>query len=431
MTGEPRLQGTEPVAPELPARLPLPTPPAEVGRPRARTTGRAGWHRRAGLLPVAYLAALVAIGFTHPFLPGWRWLAIHLLLLGAAGNAIVVWSAHFAAAVLRVPAPAHRRGEAARLVLLNIGVAAVLTGGGGDRPWLGVAGAAAVFAAIAAHLFRLATWARAALPARFAITVRYYLSAAAALLVGIPVGVWMLVVDDAGRPRLLLFHAHVNLLGWIVLTILGTLPTLWPTVLRTRMDDGAVAAARTALPLALAGLALSATGLLTWWPTVTVAGLAVFAAAIVITAVPAVRAARRRPPASFAAWSIAAAAGWLLVALGVDAYAVLVSPGAPEAAGRFGDVLTPLLVGSVAQILLGALSYLLPMALGGGPAAVRRRTALLERHAAQRVAMANAALLVFLLPVGAYVRITTSLLLLAALLQFLWPTVRVLLSARR
>ena len=84
--------------------------------------GRAGWHRRTGVLPLAYLVALVAVALVHPFLPAWRWLAIHLLLLGAATNAIMVWSAHFTTAVLRCPAPAHRRGEAIRLTVLNVGI---------------------------------------------------------------------------------------------------------------------------------------------------------------------------------------------------------------------------------------------------------------------------------------------------------------------
>jgi nitrite reductase (NO-forming) len=37
---------------------------------------------------------------------GRAWLALHLVLLGGLTNAIVVWSEHFAAALLRVPAPA-------------------------------------------------------------------------------------------------------------------------------------------------------------------------------------------------------------------------------------------------------------------------------------------------------------------------------------
>jgi nitrite reductase (NO-forming) len=64
-------------------------------------TGRARRHRRAGAVPLAYLAGVVVVGFAHPYLPQWRWLPVHLPLLGAATNPIVVWSNHFAAAVLR------------------------------------------------------------------------------------------------------------------------------------------------------------------------------------------------------------------------------------------------------------------------------------------------------------------------------------------
>lgn len=397
----------------------------------SQSTGRASWHRRTGMLPLGYLAGIVVLGFVHPFLPSWRWLAIHLLLLGAVSNAILLWSAHFTAAVLRSPGPANRRGEITRLALLNLGVLGVLAAGIGDLAWVGVAGAAAVFVAVAAHLGWLARRLRAALPSRFAITVHYYLAATISLLLGVPVGAWMLVAQDAARPRLLLFHSHVNLFGWVVLTVLGTLVTLWPTVLRTRMADDAVPAARQALPVAVSGLALLGVGTLAWWPAVATGGLGLFAVAVLITARPAVSTVRRKPPASFATWSIAAGGGWLLVALAVDAWALLSAPDPGTAEARFDAVLVPLLVGFVAQVLLGALAYLLPVALGGGPALVRQHTAALDRHWPQRVAMANAALVIFILPAPSYVRITTSLLVLAALVQFLIPAVRVLLTTRR
>jgi nitrite reductase (NO-forming) len=385
---------------------------------------------------MGYLAAIVAVGFARPVVPQSRWLLIHLLLLGAATNAIVVWGAHFASAVLHAPAPAGRRGEATRLATLNAGIIAVLVGGamGLDRPglaWIGVAGAAAVFAAIAAHLWVLARWLRRALPARFTVTVHYYLAATVALLAGIPAGAWMLVIDDDQRPRLLLFHAHVNLLGWVTLTVLGTLLTLWPTVLRTRMVPGAVRAARRALPLCLAGLVLLAVGALAWWPPVAVAGLACFAVAIGVTAWPGIATARQRLPESFAAWSIAASMGWLVAALVWDAVVLLRVDGAGAAADGFDAILLPLGVGFVAQVLLGALAHLLPMALGGGPQRVRENLVRLGAHGIQRVVMANLALVAYLLPVPPYVRIATAVLVLAALLQFLIPAVRLLIPAVR
>jgi nitrite reductase (NO-forming) len=387
-------------------------------------TGRSGWHRRVALLPLAYLAGIVAVGLAHPVLPQWRWLVIHLLLLGAVTNAIVIWSAHFTAAILRVPA--NRRGEALRLATLNLGVLAVVAGG----TWVGVAGAGFVFAAICAHLVWLRARLRAALPARFTVTVRYYVAAAVALLVGIPVGALMLVVDDATRPRLVLFHAHVNLLGWVTLTVLGTVLTLWPTILRTRIADGTVTAARTALPAAVAALALLAVGVLAWWPVLAVGGLALYAVATALVLRPAVRVARQKPPASFAAWSIAAAGGWLLVCLALDAANLATAVDPAQAADRFSIILVPLLAGFAAQTLLGALAYLLPMALGGGPTRVRAATDLLQRHGPQRVVTANAALAVFLLPAPPYVRITTSVLVLVALVQFLVPAARLVLLRR-
>lgn len=405
-----------------------PQAPGGAGRPRLR---RATWHRRTGLIPVAYLAALAAATFGHAFLPGGPWLLIHLTFLGAITNAIVVWGAHFTAAILRTPAPATRRAEATRLAVLNAGVLAVLASGSIGPPWLGVAGAAAVFAAITAHLTALASRLRRALPARFAVTVHYYLAAGLALLAGIPAGAWMLVVDDAARPRVLLFHAHINLLGFVTLTVLGTLLTLWPAVLRTRMVEGAAAAARRALPLCLAGLAALAVGTLAWWPAVAAAGLALFAAAVVVLALPAVATARQRPPASFATWSIAAAAGWLLVALGMDAVSLLTADGPATAADRFSGILVPLGGGFAAQTLLGALAYLLPMVLGGGPLPVRDRTAQLDAHWPQRITMTNLALAVYLLPVPTYVRVAVSVLFLVALIQFLVPALSILLSRTR
>ena len=306
---------------------------------------RAGWHRRTGVLPLGYLAMIVVIGLVHPFVPQSRWLLIHLLLLGAVTNAILLWSTHFAAAILRTTTGG-RRGEAARLVVLNAGVLAVLTGGSAGPAWVGVAGAAAVFAAVIAHLWALAAQVRRALPARFAVTVHYYLAGGVALLTGIPAGAWMLMIDADQRPRLLLFHAHVNLLGWVTLTVLGTVLTLWPTVLRTRMIEGAGRAAARALPLCLTGLAFLGVGTLAWWPPVAVAGLACVAAAVIVVAVPAVGTARQRPPASFTTWSIAAGMGWLLIALAWDAAAMLTAHSAAAAADRFDAVVVPFGVGS-------------------------------------------------------------------------------------
>lgn len=57
---------------------------------------------------LAYLAAGGVVLALGQRIPGGGWLALHLVLLGAATNAIVVWSEYFAAALLRAP-PASER----------------------------------------------------------------------------------------------------------------------------------------------------------------------------------------------------------------------------------------------------------------------------------------------------------------------------------
>src|SRR5699024_3542981 len=84
-----------------------------------------------------------------------------------------------------------------------------------------------------------------ALASRFAGTVHYYLAAAAILPVGVTFGV--ILARDIADPwysRLLAAHALLNLLGWAGLTVIGTLMTLWPTMLRTKTTPGAEAASR-------------------------------------------------------------------------------------------------------------------------------------------------------------------------------------------
>src|SRR5699024_7961980 len=64
---------------------------------------------------------------------------------------------------------------------------------------------------------------------RFRITIRYYLLAAAMLPAGAVFGVLLARgLSGTWHGRLLVAHTMVNLLGWVGLTILGTLLTLWP-----------------------------------------------------------------------------------------------------------------------------------------------------------------------------------------------------------
>jgi len=212
-------------------------------------------------LVLGYLAAAGATLALGERVAGGTWLALHLLLLGAATNAIVVWSEHFAAALLRVPR-AGERAATARALALNLGVLAVLGGVHAGRPVLTAGGAWLVAAVVLAHAATLVAGIRRALGARLAGTVWFYVAASAALLAGMGLGVLLAggATGSADAYRAMrLAHVHLNVLGWVGLAVVGTQFTLWPTVLRTRMVADPRRAVGWSLPLMAGGLAVTAT----------------------------------------------------------------------------------------------------------------------------------------------------------------------------
>lgn len=370
---------------------------------------------------VGWLVLFAVAAPAHPFVPAARWLLVHLLLLGAVSNAVVIWSGHFAASVLRLPEADRGAPAALRLAGLNAGAVAVITGLLAGYWPVVLAGGTLVATAVAVHAVWLVRLLRRALPSRFALTVRYYVAAAALLPAGAAMGVIMARGDlsDNGAARLLIAHEMVNLLGWLGLTVAGTLVTLWPTMLRTRVADGAEKAARTALPVLLGGLGAAVLAALTLPPAPTAAGVGVFVAGLVLAGVPWVREARVRTPSSFAAWSVAAGTVWLLGALAALTAILLTSSSWPAVVERTASLTAPLAGGWMAQVLMGALSFLVPVVLGGGPTAVRATTAALERGGPARLTLVNLSLLLCVLPVPSVVRVISSTVLLGVLVAFL------------
>ncbi|MFJ8597975.1 multicopper oxidase domain-containing protein [Streptomyces shenzhenensis] len=382
---------------------------------------RALWHLGANAIVVVWLALFAAVGSAHHFLPHAFWLLVHVLLLGAVTTAIVIWSGHFAASVLRLPEANRGIPAALRLACLNAGTVGVIGGMLADRWYVVLAGGCLVAAAVTAHAVWLIRLMRRALPGRFSMTVRYYVAASALLPVGAALGVVLARGDLAGElpERLRIAHETVNLLGWVGLTVAGTLITLWPTMLRTRVADGAERAGRAALPVLLTGLGAAVVGTLLGPPPLAAPGVVLYTAGLVVAGRPWLREARAKAPRSFAAWSVAAACGWLAGSLTVLA-GILVSTTSWITVGERTSLLTaPLAAGWIAQVLLGALSFLVPVVLGGGPAAVRAATAGLERAWPARLAVTNAALLLCVLPAPSTVRVACSVLLLVMLLFFL------------
>ncbi|MET8388306.1 multicopper oxidase domain-containing protein [Streptosporangium canum] len=402
--------------------------PPDLPQPPPRP--RASWHLRANAIVVGWLSLTSAVALTGDMLPAPRWLLIHVFLLGAVSTAILIWSEHFTVALMRVRTPS-QRGSLTRLALLNAATTAVLAGVS-VGPWqLAVAGAALVVGVVLWHGAVLVLLVRQALPGRFGHVIGWYVSAAGALAVGGALGALLAahVGHGALHERLRAAHAEVNLFGWVGLTVLGTLFTLWPTVLRTRMSEATRKASRAGLWLAAPGLTVAVAGLLTGWRWVALAGLTAYAAGGLAVLAPLADALRRRRPHTGAAWTLGAAIIWFEVALVVNSVVVATRPAHEVAAAL--DPLQPLvLVGFVAQVLLGSLLHLLPAVLGGGPARFKQNAALLERGWAVRLAALNLGVPLLLLPLPRPVTLLGWALVLGSVLAFVALAVIALTRAR-
>jgi nitrite reductase (NO-forming) len=360
---------------------------------------RAGWRARRHLLVAGFvLAYLVAGGVTLALggrVAGGEWLALHLVLLGGVTNAIVVWSEHFAAALLRTR-PVSEGLATGRALALNLGILAVLGGVHTGRSAVAAGGACLAGVVVLAHALGLATWVGRALPGRLSGTVWFYVAAAAALLAGMGMGLWLAggVAGSAGAYLgLRLAHVHLNVLGWVGLAVVGTQFTLWPTVLRTRLVPGLERAVRWSLPPLAAGLAVAAAGLATQRRAVALAGLAGYAGGLALALVPFVRTALRRPPHTAASWMLGAGMAWFVVAVVADLGALAASPRVVDLDGRVGRLVPAVVAGFALQTLTGALTYLLPVVFGRGAYGNRRLGAMLELGWPLRVAAVNVGVL--------------------------------------
>ncbi|WP_223878471.1 hypothetical protein [Microbacterium radiodurans] len=380
-----------------------------MGNDRTRLSPRRLSRRDGYLLTnsvvLAWLVLAVAAIVGHRFVSQPLWLLVHVPLLGAATAAILVWSQHFADTLLRRPVPGGRPGLAVRLGLHSLGT--LMLGGGvlAGVPALAIAGGSVVAAAIAVHLGLLGMQSRGALPARFAPLVRYYLAAGAVFLVGIAVGVVMAVVrDPALTDRAVTAHLVLNVYGWIGLTALGTLVLLWPTVLHARVEPAADRAAARALPLLVAGIAVAALASAVDVRALVAAGMVGWLAGLALLGREGVRQARAMPPGTFAGWSLAAATGWLAVSAVALGVAAMAAPDWATFRASTVALLGPLVAGFGVQVLLGALSHLLPVVALGSPAAARAGAAELDRGGAFRATAFNGAIAIYLLPMPSLAR---------------------------
>ncbi|UNK70171.1 multicopper oxidase domain-containing protein [Microbacterium sp. H1-D42] len=413
---------------------------------------RRGFWPMRDIPTVVWLLLTVVSTIVHRWVPSPTWLMIHLLLLGAVTHAILVWSQYFSFALLRSAATtADRRRQSIRLILANGGAAIIVTGVLTTIWPITLIGVAALITAVVWHGLSLYRRYRRSMPGRFGRTIRYYIVSAAMLTIGALLGAWLARGDSV--PNLVLAHALTNVLGWIGITVAGTVVTLWPTILRTRADEHAALGAARALPVLAGGVLVAALSAAFGLLLGVALGLLAYLVGLAIIGVSLFRAARNKPPRTFAALSVGAGLVWLLgavatVAIGAIVFAITGAGTATETAGAagiigpdpagfadldalFAEVVPFLVAGFAAQVLLGALSYLVPVVLGGGPTPVRIGTAGFDAGGLFRVTVANAALVVYALPVSSLLRVVSSMMYLIAMASFLVIMFRAMRAQRR
>lgn len=370
-----------------------------TARPRRFRTDR---FTTAWMLVALVTSALTVVG--RNAIPQPLWTAVHVVTLGVLTSSVLQWSWYFARALLHLPAADRRSGRDARtrMVAFHLTLVGLVAAMWSASAVGTVVGAGLIGAIIAWHGLALLRAARTRLGNRFAVTVRYYVAAAGFLVLGcVLAGFLTVAMFAAGAPGwllearddLTLAHAVVNVAGWLGLSISGTLVTLGPTMLRTRIDPAALGHAVGALPWAVGGILVSGVTAVAGWTPGVGLGLGVFGTAVVLgVGVPLARSARRSGPSSFASWTMTSGLVWSAVAL----VALVVNAAlAPDAAAlRTANLpwMALLGAGGVLQILVGALTYLMPVVIGGGPSAVRAGMAVLETAWPARVALRAAAL---------------------------------------
>ncbi|TFD85553.1 copper oxidase [Cryobacterium lactosi] len=390
------------------------------------------WHIVSGSLVPAWLAAAVVLTVLHRQLPSSGWLLVHLLLLGAVSTAILIWSQHFADTLLRRKALGHRLSLGLRLTAHTVGAVAVMTGMVVGWFSLVLVGGVLVGLNALAHAAVIAGQTRGAMPGRFAPLVRYYVASAVMLAAGVTLGILMARLDGGGEDyeRLFIGHLALNLLGWVGLTVIGTIALLWPTVLHTRIEGGTVADGSTLAVLA-GGLGLVALGCLADLRLIVALGVLVYLAALGRVLWEGVGHLRRAPAVTFAAWSLGAAQVWFALCTLGFGLQVALAPNWTAAAAGVETLVPYFAIGFAAQILLGALSHLVPVVLGGGPAALKATAAELDRGGLFRVVVVNGGLALLLLPVSSTVTVVLSMLVVATMAGFLVLFTRALRANRR
>lgn len=352
----------------------------------------------AVVIAAGYLAAAV-VAVVAASVPGstiQAWLPLHLALAGGASTAIAGVMPFFVAALSAGhPADARLRAGAVALVAVGAGLVAAR---GLVPEWTALPsiGGTLYLAGIALTGLALRGAGRAGLMVRRPIVTHAYTLALVNVAIGASLGTlmvagWMPVLDRWAllKPA----HAWTNLVGFVSLTVVGTLLHFLPTVLGTRIVP------RGSAVVAVLGLAMGSpvvvVGLLIPSSPVVGGGAALSLIGAGALAVEAGLVARARgrwttDPGWHRLTGVGLLAGtaWFVAGVGIAGGRLLVMGAVPDAWST-PLVGAPLALGWVVQALIASWTHLLPAIGPGGPAGHAARRVVLGRAATARLLSLN------------------------------------------
>jgi len=323
------------------------------------------------------------------------WLPLHLALAGGVSTAISGAMQNFVLALTASPAPPEAL-VLSQFVLVTVGAGTIaLERSLGHEIGIAIGGSLFLLGITLLGAIVVRAWRRS-LNKRHALPIVMYLCAIAAMLAGGTFGALVGSGAVEGETWLALRQAHmsVNVLGWVSLTIAGTLVTFLPTVLRIRMPPWHGWATVAFLVGGLAGIAFGLA--LRLGPLAGAGGVAYEVGALgVAWLVVKVMRTPRTWPVPVAAKHLLLAVVWFEV--GAIALAVALVRGLDAFAAFREPYLAIFGLGWAIQTLLGAWLYLLPMARPGHPDARRRQLAAIELGGTVQILALNAGVLVLAL----------------------------------
>lgn len=358
-----------------------------------RARGR--WHTLAAAAVIWWMLVGVGVAVAHRFGASVAWWdVVHTFTVGAVTTAVIVYSTHFVEALTRTGA-GRSTFVAIRVGIIQVALIALLVDRAGyDWGVLSDVAAGAVIAVLLWHIAVIVRRLRGSLAGRFAVTVPFYVAAAAFLILAILLAA--LAGNGVGDySDLIGAHSRATVWGFSWLTVLGTVVTLLPTLSSTPISEVARRRCTRALSVHCAGLTaavlLQALGLTEW------AG-----AAQLLTVLAAVMVAQPIVATMFAGqgrWTTAAAsvtAGlvWLIALSAADAASLI---GGADARATTVLLAPSFLGGGLLQLVTGVLHHLLPTLIGGGPDKVRRARSLADRGGYARTVLLNLGALLALL----------------------------------